>query len=204
MFSKRRDIVFYRICYFQPAQHYFFIPHLLIPFYVSVSLPLSKSFSSCERQLPGSGVLLSRFHTSPPLIDREQSPSSKQQSDAAGACLARNGSTHTYKHTLWGMGLWQRLGRRQSGHCFNDHRLFSSLASPSTSLSCPHDAGALVSSYCGWTIIYWAFGISETQLPKTSCPRNGNGCHLFYLKSFLLWSFDAPSGSPHVTSCFWG
>jgi hypothetical protein len=111
---------------------------------------------------------LSLFIPPPTLIDREQSPSSKQESDAAEACLAWNG-THTQTYSWDGMGLWQRLGH-QSGHCFNDHCLFSSLASPSTaisSLTLPSwYQGTTLSSHCGWTLIYWAFGISETQLPK--------------------------------------
>jgi hypothetical protein len=98
-----------------------------------------------------------------------------------------------------GWVLWQGLGH-QSGHCFNDHRLFSSLASPSpphlfTHSQAPHDTSTTLPSHCGWTLIYWDFGISETQLPKTSCPRNCNGCHLFYSKSFLVWSFDASAGN---------
>ena len=52
----------------------------------------------------------------PHLIDRERSPSSKQDSDARA---------QTYR----GMRLWQRLGH-QLGHCFNDQRLFSSLTLP--------------------------------------------------------------------------
>lgn len=115
----------------------FYSYHHLITFCLSPSE--SRSFSSCKRQLPGLEFFLSLsrslfippYPPPHPLIDREQSPSSKQESDGAGGLLSSEWQhAHTHTHTFW-----QRLGRRQSGHCFNDHRLFSSLAFPSTSVS---------------------------------------------------------------------
>jgi len=97
------------------------------------------------------------------------------------------------------MGLWQSLGH-QSGHCFNDHRLFSSLASPSTPISSLY--ALLIPEHSLHTLLIVDgrsfIGSSEFQKPnyqKLHVQGNGNGCHLFYSKSFLVWSFDASTGN---------
>ena len=114
--------------------------------------------------------------------------------------MAAHTHTHTHTHTQtrrgWGFGRgWviSRVIALTTTACFPPslpiHLDLFTHSQPSWYQS------TTFSSYCGWTLIYWAFGISETQLPKTSCPRNGNGRHLFYSKSFLVWSFDASTGN---------